>query len=179
MSDEQKHRALIGRVDALEVRIDKLTREVGTLSDALHRALTARQEQARQPDWLTVNRASEAEALLLDTLDWFDRIGGYLGLTVPPCWPWHPAVMSLLLDASRHYKAVHEGSATDKVMDFRTRHLPAIQRQLRVDRCRDSVHVQGGQNYTAHRDQLLEMAAWWANNRTGTAPGLTPRIAAA
>src|SRR3954447_19380323 len=87
-------RAVIGRVDRLEADLSKLDRTVTGLGGAVKGLLAQKQDQAVQPDWLTVNKPAVAEAMLLAAADWTDRHGATLGLKVQLCWPWHPQAVA-------------------------------------------------------------------------------------
>ena len=179
--DENTVRAVVGRVDRLEADLAKLDRTLSSLASAAKGLLATKQEQAAQPDWLTVDKPAVAQAMLLAALDWTDRHGATLELKVQPCWPWHPQAVAVLLAATQHHYAVYHGPSPVAVTDFLTRYLPAIAKQLREAQgsCREAIHLHAGQKYTVHRDQLPDLAAWWATDRTGLAPGLTPARSAA
>ena len=179
--DQDTVRAVVGRVDRLEADLAKLDRTLTALSGAVKGLLAAKQEQAVQPDWLTVDKPAVAQAMLLAAVDWTERHGATLGLKVQPCWPWHPQAVAVLLAATQHHYAVYHGPSPVAVTDFLTRYLPAIAKQLREAQgnCREAIHLQNGDKYTVHRDQLPDLARWWATDRTGLAPGLTPARAAA
>jgi hypothetical protein len=183
--DENTVRAVVGRVDRVESDLAKLTSTVTGLNGAVKRLLTAEQEKARQPDWLAVDKPAVAEAMLMATADWADRYGTLLGLMPQPCWPWHAHLVAVLVAAAQHHAAIYAGPNPVAVTDYLTRHLPAIAKQLREGQgsCREAIHLDGrdkSEKYVVHRDQLPDLARWWATDRTGLAPGLTPaRVAAA
>jgi hypothetical protein len=174
-------RAVVGRVDRLEADLSKLNHTVAGLGSAVKGLLAQKQDQAVQPDWLTVDKPAVALTMLLATVDWTDRQGATLGLKVQPCWPWHPQLVATLLAAGQHHHAVYHGPSPIAVTDFLTRYLPAIAKQLREAQgsCREAIHLVAGEKYVVHRDQLPELARWWATDRAGLAPGLTPARAAA
>src|SRR4051812_1438160 len=179
--DESTVRAVVGRVDRVESDLTKLSSTVTGLSGAVKRLLTAEQERSRQPEWLSVDKPAVAEAVLLATAEWTDRYGSTLGLRPQPCWPWHPHLVAVLLAAAQHHSAVYAGPSPVAVTDFLTRYLPAIAKQLRDAQgsCREAIHLDAGEKYVVHRDQLPDLARWWATDRAGLAPGLTPARAAA
>ena len=179
--DEGTVRAVVGRVDRVEADLAKLDRTVTGLAGAIKGLLASKQEQAVQPDWLTVDKPAVAEAMLLAAVDWTERHGATLGLKVQPCWPWHPQAVAVLLAATQHHYAVYHGPSPVAVTDLLTRYLPAIGKQLREAQgsCREAIHLDAGEKYTVHRDQLPDLAAWWATDRAGLAPGLAPARAAA
>jgi hypothetical protein len=179
--DQDTVRAVVGRVDRLEADLAKLDRTLTALSGAVKGLLAQKQELAVQPDWLTVDKPAVAEAMLLAAVDWTERHGATLGLKVQPCWPWHPQAVAVLLAATQYHYAVYHGPSPVAVTDFLTRYLPAIAKQLREAQgsCREAIHLDGSEKYTVHRDQLPDLAAWWAIDRIGVAPGMTPARAAA
>ncbi len=179
--DQETLRAVVGRVDRLEADLAKLDRTVTGLAGAVKGLLAAKQEQAVQPDWQAVDDPAVAQTMLLAAVEWTEHHGATLGLKVQPCWPWHPQAVAVLLAAAQHHHAVYHGPSPVAVTDFLTRYLPAIAKQLREAQgnCREAIHLDAGQKYTVHRDQLPDLAAWWATDRTGLAPGLTPARAAA
>src|SRR3954467_10277388 len=175
-------RAVIGRVDRLEADLSKLNHTVAGLGSAVKGLLAQKQEQPVQPDWLTVDKPAVAQAVLLAAVDWAERHGATLGLKVQPCWPWHPQAVAVLLAATQHHYAVYHGPSPIAVTDFLTRSLPPIAKQLREAQgsCREAIHLAAGEKFVVHRDQLPDLARWWAADRTGLAPGLTTaRVAAA
>src|SRR3954447_3812454 len=174
-------RAVVGRVDRLEADLAKLNHTLTGLGAAVKGLLTQKQDQAVQPGWLTVDKPAVAQAILLAAVDWTERHGATLGLKVQPCWPWHPQAVAVLLAATQHHYAVYHGPSPIAVTDFLTRYLPAIAKQLREAQgsCREAIHLHAGQKYTVHRDQLPDLARWWATDRTDLPPGLTPARAAA
>src|SRR4051794_40355168 len=179
--DQDTVRAVVGRVDRVEADLAKLNGTVTSLGTAVKGLLAQKQAQAKQPDWLAVDKPAVAVTMLLGTVEWMDRYGATLGLKVQPCWPWHPHVVAVLLAAAQHHYAVYHGAAPIAVTDFLTRYLPAIAKQLREAQgsCREAIHLAAGEKYVVHRDQLPDLARWWATDRTGLAPGLTPARAAA
>ena len=126
--DQDTVRAVVGRVDRLEADLAKLNRTVTGLGSAVKGLLAQKQEQAVQPDWLTVDKPAVAQAMLLATVDWTERYGATLGLKVQPCWPWHPQLVAVLLAAAQHHYAVYHGPSPDR--GHRLPHpLPARHRQ--------------------------------------------------
>src|SRR3954470_14094331 len=93
--DQDTVRAVVGRVDRLEADLSKIDRTVSGLSGAVKGLLATKQEQAVQPDWLTVDKPAVAQSMLLAAVDWTERDGGILGLKVQPCWPWHPQAVAV------------------------------------------------------------------------------------
>ena len=67
--DRDTVRAVVGRVDRLEADLAKLDRTLTGLGGAIKGLLAAKQEQAAQPDWLTVDKPAVAQALLLAAVD--------------------------------------------------------------------------------------------------------------
>jgi len=182
--DQATVRAVVRRVDRVEADLAKLSGTVTGLGNVVKGLLTQRQEQAKQPDWLRVDKPAVAEAMLLATAEWTDRYGATLGLRPQPCWPWHPHLVAVLLAAAQHYAAIYSGPNPVAVTDYLTRYLPAIAKQLRDAQgsCREAIHLDDrdkGEKYVVHRDQLPDLARWWATSRSGLAPGLTPARAAA
>jgi len=179
--DQGTVRAVVGRVDRLESDLAKLNVTVAGLGNAVKGLLAQKQEQAKQPDWLSVDKPAVAEAMLLGTLEWTERYGVTLGLKLQPCWPWHPHLVATLLAATQHYHAVYNGPAPIAVTDYLTRYLPAIAKQLREAQgsCREAIHLVAGEKFVVHRDELPSLARWWATDRAGLAPGLAPARASA
>src|SRR3954451_2668317 len=174
-------RAVIGRVDRLEADLSKLNHTVTGLGGAVKGLLAQKQDQAGQPDLLTRDKPAIAQTMLLAAVDWTERHGATLGLKVQPCWPWHPQAVAVLLSATQHHYAVYHGPSPIAVTDFLPRSLPAIAKQLREAQgsCREAIHLAAGEKFVVHRDELPELARWWATDRDGLAPGLTPARAAA
>ena len=107
-------RAVVGRVDRLEADLSKLNHTVTGLGSAVKGLLAQKQDQAAQPDWLTVDKPAVAQTMLLATVDWTERHGATLGLKVQPCWPWHPQLVAVLLAAAQHHHAVYHGPSRSR-----------------------------------------------------------------
>ena len=107
-------RAVVGRVDRIEADLAKLSGTVTGLGNVVKSLLAQKQEQAKQPDWLSVDKPAVAEAMLLATAEWTDRYGATLGLRPQPCWPWHPHLVAVLLAAAQHHAAVYRGPEPDR-----------------------------------------------------------------
>jgi|tagenome__1003787_1003787.scaffolds.fasta_scaffold20930551_3 hypothetical protein len=49
--------------------------------------------------------AADQDEAMSAPFDWTERYAPTLGLTVQPCWRWHPDVLAVLLAAAQHYHA--------------------------------------------------------------------------
>lgn len=190
MSDHQERFRAIARItDDHETRIERLRRDVDHVTSALSRHLQEKPagqpkkaDGPGQPDWLSVTDPEVAQTILDETALWVDHYGRYLGLELRHCWPWHPQVVVLIVAAAQHYRAVYAAAVPPAVTDFLTVRMRAIRTQseaLFPVGCRDTTHEVDEIRYTVHLDELPALATWWATDRTGLAPGLTSRIAAA
>lgn len=189
-------RRLVGRVDRIAAEVAVVTRELAQLKAAVKVILESRPEpggesaaaeapRKGQPEWLECRDPELAETILVGLEEWVRLYGQPLGVAVFPCWAWHPQVVVLLLAAAEHHAAVYQGKVPRDVTDFLSRVLPVIAKQaLKVQdhaECNDYAHREPADPtpYTAHVDLLPDLAEWWATNRQGRPPGLTPRLEAA
>lgn len=172
------------RRELVQAKAD-LAQTKAAVKDGLRSAPTEPEAEAKgQPEWIGCTDADEAHRILLAVDEWMDRYGRTLAVPDRPCWPWHPHVVALLLAASRQHTEVYQGKAGDKVSDYLVRVLPAISDRIRkildATECNAHVHKDepGGTPYAVHLDQVPDLAAWWATDREGLAPGLTRRLGA-
>ena len=170
--DQDTVRAVVGRVDRLEADLAKLNHTVTGLGGAVKGLLAQKQEQAVQPDWLTVDKPAVAQTMLLAAVDWTERHGATLGLKVQPCWPWHPQAVAVLLAATQHHYAVYHGPSPVAVTDFLTRYLPAIAKQLREAQgsCREAIHLAAGRSTPS----TATSSPTWPAGGPPTAPASPP-----
>jgi hypothetical protein len=170
--------------------VDRLTRATSALTDTVRKLPTgparrpgtaaggddADPEPVGQRDWFSVTDPGEATAWLLDVADWWDRIGALLMPSAAPCWPWHPRAVAAALALQAHWDEAYTGEKALPVSDLLIRWVPALGRVIapRDGYCSDYSHESNRQQWHVHHDLLPEYAHWWATDRTGTPPGLTP-----
>lgn len=178
-------RAVAGRVDKLEPAVRAVERKVDDLRKGLTVLLQEQrqepepEESAGQPDWLACRDPSAARAMLTDVYRWLEDTGAHLGIVVTDCWPWHPRAIVLLLAAYAHYTGVYAGDSATAVTDFHTRFQGLLETLIRKaigDQCNAEAHIVGDAWFLYDLDRLEDVAIWWATDRTGLPPGLTPRM---
>jgi hypothetical protein len=195
-------RLLVGKTDRHAQLIDGLQRDVEAIGTDLKQTIAAVKvildrptptdagggeappPAKGQPEWLECRDGELAEALLCGTDQWMTLYGDPFGPPLAPCWPWHPAAVVLLLAAAEQHQAAYAGKAAVAVTEFWTRFWPTIAAQVRKitdgAQCTGHGHREPGDRmeYAVHPDQLPDLAAWWATDRTGLPPGLTRRLEA-
>lgn len=163
--------------------LDTLSRAVGMLTATVRKLPNQRQstapgEQTGQRDWLTVTDPAVAMEWLIEVTDWWDAVGVLLVAPGQPCWPWHPRAVTAALALQAHYVEAYGGAKAPPVSDLLIRWAPSLGHLVvpRDSECNRHEHQEAGRAWTVHRDQLPDYAHWWATERTGTPPGLTPRL---
>lgn len=199
--DGQLVALLAARVDALETRIDALTRDSETTRaadrsdiEALGRGLasltqTVRELPARnneaddtEPgtrDWLTVSDVEEATEWLTDLAEWVGTIWFILdGRVLASCWPIHPRTVADLLVLQDVYAASFAHESPVPAADLFTRWHPSASERIRKELlgCTAGTHVLTGDRHARFDPSALpEVAEWWVTTRAGSPPpGLIP-----
>lgn len=197
--DGQLATLLAQRLDALEVRLDALTRDsessrTAARSDiealgrglaaltATVRDLPARATTAGEPpdpgtrDWLTVADYATAAEWLTDLASWVDSVWPILdGRALPQCWPIHPRTVADLLVLQDVYQAAFAQESPVPAADLFTRWHPEASRRVRTDlgRCTSGTHVLRGDHHARVNPVAPSaVATWWTTDRTGTPPGV-------
>ncbi|MQA13475.1 MAG: hypothetical protein GEV09_04665 [Pseudonocardiaceae bacterium] len=114
--------------------------------------------------WLAADDPEQARALLADLTDWLGRVYlRYLGVALPSCWAWHPAVVEeLWWLRNAHHDAYHGQSACwREVGDWHDRQRPGVTARIRkaIGDCELSRHAAGGDRRRATPDVPLSSAA--------------------
>jgi hypothetical protein len=182
-------RAVARRVDKLEPVVRDVERRMVQLQKGMTVLLQAEkaddEEEAAskgQPDWDGCHDPDNARAMLTDVYRWLEDTGAHLGIVVTDCWPWHPRAIILLLATYTHYTGVYAGDSATAVTDFHSRYQGLMETLIRKtigDECNAEAHKHGGATFLYDLGRLEDVAIWWATDRTGLPPGLTPRMSVA
>ena len=178
---------VVARQDDLETTLvqvradlDRVTRATASLTETLRKLPTADHqvgEEEPQRDWLSVTDPEAAQAWLIEATGWWDQVGTLLVGEAIACWPWHPRSVAAALALQAHYAQAYADPRAAPVSDLLTRWASALARMVspRDAECTRHEHWQDGRAWCIRRDLLPDYAAWWASDRTGTPPGLSPR----
>ena len=166
-------------------RVDELAEVMVRLSETVASVAT-RRNASPAPTWLLAPETPDDTANLLDDLTaWLGAI--YLrypdGLAaLPDCWLWHPDVVEELVWLMHAWSAAYQGPAASVALagDWHDRQRPGVVRRIRANHgsCSIERHRDGpgrppittGRPDIPGRDQISEIAAWWATARDYAPP---------
>ncbi len=122
---------------------------------------------------MTVTDPAEAGQWLCDAAAFAADVLAQLGhLTLPVCWPLHPAAVAEVIAARAQYRAVYTIPDPTPVSELLARWLPGSIRRLTTETgpcASDRAHRVGGRGYEFPRLDLVLVATWWAETH-GTRP---------
>jgi hypothetical protein len=118
-------------------------------------------------DWLKVEDPEQAAEWLNDAGTWLREVGACHRLTLPPCWPLHPDVVTEVLALVDTRTAAY-ASTPEAVAEWLTRWLPGARERVGedVNACEEAGgHLIGRTPYAVSGLPVAEVARWWATDR--------------
>jgi len=177
--DVEKLPKLARRIESIAGLAVKVSKQVA--------ATQAADAEAGPVTWLALPAdvgVEEAEELLAGLAGWMAVV--YLryadaARTLPDCWLWHPDVVEELLWLSQSWDAAYYGedASIRAVGDWHDRQRPGVVARIKTaaSACSIEAHQPDHQPRRAPAvpvaDASPEIAAWWAQSRTGPPPAPT------
>lgn len=149
------------RVDDLDVRI----------------AAIEERTRAGQRDWFTVRDPAAAAKWVADLQQWFDWVyARRTGAVLPPCWVWHPVVVSDLLALQAHHVWAYKQAQPTAVTQLRREWFGKMSESpvSGLNDCiKDGAHYSAEGSRSVDVSRLQDYLEWWCDGgMEGTPPGL-------
>lgn len=137
------------------------------------------EEFGGQPNWLEIEDPEEARTTLEASVAWHRRVLVPLDCGLPPCWPWHPAMVAEVLALGEVYVWAYGQKNPKEVGTFFAHYLATFRSRrtthFSASSCSGNIHGFGARQYTVDTGALAEYARWWVSDRVGLPPGLLER----